>query len=77
MSEVRIVETMSAEVGMFVMNAIILNSIIASEDANAIAAQKNVIKAEMAKLDSAELSEAMYFYEKATGKFDPEKTYMR
>jgi len=70
-------EIMSAEVGMTVMECIVLDGCVQMRDTFAAHDQKKKVEAMMADLDCVQLSEAMYHYEKATGKLDPQNTYLR
>jgi len=71
------IETMSGKVGLFVMACILLDSHIKLRDTFAAHDQKKEVDAMMKDMDCVELSEAMYHYEKATGKLDPQNTYLR
>jgi hypothetical protein len=71
------IEIMSAKVGLFVMGCILLDSYIKMRDTFAANEQKKENEAMMADMDCVELSEAMYHYEKATGKLDPQNSYLR
>ncbi len=70
-------ETMSVEVGLMVMQAIMLDGHIERRESHAVITAQNELEAMMKEADCVQLSEAMYFYEKATGKFDPTNTYLR
>jgi len=70
-------ETCSAKVGMLVMECIMLDGYIARGDTFAAHEKKKKVVATMKTLDCVELNEALYFYEKATGKLDPNNTYLR
>lgn len=69
-------EVASGKVGMVVMDAIILDSYIKMNDTFGAHDQLKILKAGMKGLDCVELNEAMYFYEKATGKLG-QSTYLR
>lgn len=69
-------ETCSAKVGLMVMESIILDGYIERQDTFGAHDQKKKVEAMMKTLDCVELSEALYFYEKATGKLG-QSTYLR
>ena len=71
------IETCSAKVGLMVMEAIILDGYIERGDTFGAHDQKKKVEAMMEELDCVELNEALYFYEKSTGKLDPNNTYLR
>ena len=69
-------ETVSAEVGLVVMDAIILDGYIERNDIFGAHDQKKKLEEGMKALDCVQLNEALYFYEKATGKLG-QSTYLR
>jgi len=69
-------EVVSAKVGLVVMDAIILDSYIKMNDTFGAHDQKKILDKGMKDLDCVELNEALYFYEKATGKLGL-STYLR
>ena len=73
---VQTLDIVDAEIGLVVMDAIMLDTLVKTGDIIAIEAQKKVFEDGMKKLDCVQLSEAMYHYEKATGKLG-QSTYLR
>lgn len=71
------IEIMSAKVGLLVMACIMLDSFIKMRDTFGAHDQKKEVDAMMKDMDCVELNDAMYFYEKSTGKLDPNNTYLR
>jgi len=69
-------ETCDAKVGMMVIEAIILDGYIERGDLVGAHEQKKKVEEMMKELDCVELNEALYFYEKATGKLG-QSTYLR
>ena len=70
------IETCSAKVGLMVMEAIILDGYIERGDTLDAHDQKEKVETMMEDLDCVELNEALYFYEKATGKLG-QSTYLK
>jgi len=70
------IETCSAKVGLLVMDCILLDKIQETKHQFNINKQVAVVKASMKEMDCVELNDALFFYEKATGKLG-QSTYLR
>jgi hypothetical protein len=69
-------ETCSGKVGLLVMDCILLDKIQETNHQFNINKQVEVVKAAMKEMDCVELNDALFFYEKATGKLG-QSTYLR
>ncbi len=70
-------ETVSSNIGLVVMDCIIFDSMTAQGLTQEARELKADIKTAMDNLSADELCEALYFYEKSTGKLGNGKTFMR
>lgn len=73
----RTLEFVSGDVGMLVLELIVLDGYIKIGDTFGANKQKATVQDHMEALDCVQLSEAMYHYETATGKLDTNNTYLR